>query len=103
MNTEVDPEQMNKTHWTSQTNEQYACSVFVCSLPTLTSTLRSCVHYSNPVVSPTLPSWTSRPLSLPLCSLPSMALVKRISWKSLDRPSFAELSYTETLYDLEYT
>jgi hypothetical protein len=35
MNTEVDPEQMNKTHWTSQTNEQYACSVFVCSLPTL--------------------------------------------------------------------
>lgn len=32
-----------------------------------------------------------------------MALVKRISWKSLDRPSFAELSYTETLYDLEYT
>lgn len=32
-----------------------------------------------------------------------MALVKRISWKSLDRPSFAELSYSETLYDLEYT
>lgn len=39
MNTEVDPEQMNKTHWTSQTNEQYACSVFVCSLPTLGRTL----------------------------------------------------------------
>jgi hypothetical protein len=35
MNIEVDPEQMNKTHWASQTNEQYACSVFVCSLPTL--------------------------------------------------------------------
>ena len=35
MNIEVDPEQMNKTCWISQTNEQYACSVFVCSLPTL--------------------------------------------------------------------
>lgn len=35
MNIEVDPEQMNKTCWISQTNEQHACSVFVCSLPTL--------------------------------------------------------------------
>ena len=35
MNTEVDPEQMNSIRCISQTNEHYACSVFVCSLPTL--------------------------------------------------------------------
>lgn len=44
MNIEVDPEQMNKTCWISQTNEQYACSVFVCSLPTLKSCLLLCEY-----------------------------------------------------------
>jgi hypothetical protein len=35
MNIRADPEQTNKACSESQTNEHYACSVFVCSLPTL--------------------------------------------------------------------